>query len=98
MLEIKTHKKGSFTVLFHKTNTFTEALGYELLTKLSTHLKEHAKITINLNGIDKMEANGYKHLSKINSMAQENNCEISFINIHDDISEITDSFTLTSEG
>ena len=45
-----------------------------------------------------MDDEGYAHLSEIVKQANEADCFLTFMNVHEALSEIIDSFNLEEEG
>ena len=98
MIEIDKSNLGITRIkLLHK-GKFNAVLGAKFEKLISKHLKENKRIEINLNDLLIIEPDGYPHLSNIVKQASELNCELSFMNVHEDVSEVIDSFSLHSEG
>lgn len=98
MIVFKNTRDNELLILFSNTNTFDEKHGVEFVKKMKLNFKEHEIITVDLQGIVNIDTKGYKFLSEINKWANDQGCNIHYTNVHDNLNEIIDSFTLTSES
>jgi len=98
MIEIDKSREDSTRIKILHNGTFSDIIGKELERKVMACIKENHKIEINLNDLSIIEIEGYPYLSNIIKQTFDSNCSLTFINVNEEISEIIDSFTFSSEG
>lgn len=98
MIEIDKRSEDSTRVILLHKGAFNDTIGKELEEMVQGYIRENHRIEINLNELPIIEKGGYPYLSSIVKQTFDSNCDLTFSNVHEDISEIIDSFTFSSEG
>ncbi len=93
----ETQDGGILLKLVHE-GILSGALAGELHERIAPYIAEHQVIEIDLNEVEQMDDEGYAHLSEIVKQANEADCFLTFMNVHEALSEIIDSFNLEEEG
>ncbi len=98
MVGLETTSEGIIWAMVKDVKVFDEKTGKDLAKILKFKVIEHDMITINLDGVEKFTDEGYREFSNLIHLAFENNCTLYFSEVHENLTEIIDSFVKNNES
>jgi ABC-type transporter Mla MlaB component len=98
MLSISQVNNNSYKFSFNEIIFIDRAIGDELVFEVVKRITTNGNLLIDLDGIKEIDSNGFKALFEITSIASNRYCQVSFTNVNDEISEMINNLTYTSDG
>lgn len=98
MINIKQSDKNDYLVSLTGTRIINKESGRKILTEIAPLLEKHAVITIDLDDVIKIDSDGYADLTEIMKVSDSKNSDVHFTNINEDLNELIENLTLTSES
>lgn len=98
MIRIVFNSDGTVTAGINSAGVFNKEIGRQLRSQLGELLDGHKRITIDLSGVNHIDSDGFGTLKDLFNVSIENNCDLHFTNVHDNISELVTNLSYTEEG
>lgn len=98
MISIVFNDDNTITAGINSDGIFNKEIGRQLRSQIGELLDKHSCITVDLSGVSYIDSDGFGTLKDLFNVSVENNCDLHFSNVDDNISELVTNLSYTEEG